>query len=95
MFRYTLNIKESVYLKHLSLICLPICLLVALPGAVPVGGERAGVPSSTIENPVRVLLVSSTVRDAEILVAAARDDIFVIEYEARNTTLEGLLGDDE
>ena len=90
-FRY--NIKGSTCINHPFLTCLSFCLLVFLLGVVPDGGEGVGVPNSTKKNTVRVLLVSSTVRKAGVLAAAARDDVLVIEYDAKATTLEDLLGD--
>ncbi len=40
---------------------------------------------------VRVLLVSSTIRDADVLASAAAEGVLVVRYEARETTLESLL----
>ena len=62
------------------LLCTQVC-------TVLVGADdlQSWQPSNT-----RVLLVSSTVRDGDLLADAAADGVVVIRYEARETTLAGL-----
>lgn len=87
------DINVSARLKHLSLCCLALGLVALLLGSAPGEVEREGVAGGRSGSPLRVLLVSSTVRDAEVLASAAREDVLVIVYDAGTTSLEALTGE--
>lgn len=51
------------------------------PGSIPAVNDY----------PIRVLLISSDVGDADTLISAAQNEVLVIKYDAEKTTLESLL----
>lgn len=53
------------------------------------GATTSGATSST--NPVRILVVSTTVDQSDALLHAAQDDVVTVSYDASSTTLQGLL----
>lgn len=65
MFLTTFMSREFNYLKYLSVVCFASYLLFALMGAAPGGIEKAGGPDSDGENPVLLLVNSSSVPAAD------------------------------
>jgi hypothetical protein len=70
-------------LAQVMLSLFPITLLCTGPTLV-------GGPDISDVSGVRILLVSSAVRDGEVLAGAAGEDVLVVRYEARSSSLNDL-----
>ncbi len=72
---------KSLLVSALALACM-LC--------IPCGAQAAAAVDSPTTAP-RVLLVSSILDGADVLAAAARDDVLVVKYKTRRATLDSLV----
>ena len=78
----------NIHSRHVFHLCIIITLMVSATTAPLDDGTGAVVPDDS----ARVLLVSSVVDNADVLAAAAAEDVLVIRYDTESTDLEALLG---
>lgn len=79
------------FFKNISLFLFVLIFLAAHPTADIYSAPTSGAVDTSESRDLRVLLISSTVREGDILTAAAGDGILALPYDARTTTLEDLI----